>query len=200
MEYRLTSNDCHLEIYSNGKMATMIPNTYAAFYKLQNNVAYGIRVRYDGPTKCDAYVSVDGVHVATLRLQPGTEQLILRPQGIDKSFFFTSADAFSFAEAANGEYPQNGKISVTFKQENFKSGLNGSPDVEISFNEGVNTDPQLNGCQGSRHDIDSSRFKSGTTILGGPSGQVFNRTVALITDINEALTTTIDAYLVVATK
>jgi hypothetical protein len=197
MQEIVTIGDFTLQIYTPHGYAKLIPNSYAAFFQLYDNSEYSIVLKNNGPTKCDASIDIDGENIGNWRLEAGLSGLINHPMSNKRKFVFKNADNFEYKEELkNGqiEYPANGKISVTFKPE-IKT-LQNTKSLQTSSYIPQNNNI-LNGKQGSSLDLDRSKFRAGSTVLGDIINTNDPLPVYGIQAIDHARVTTIEACLVI---
>jgi len=174
IEHNISTGD---ESHNDQPKANMTTNEYEViipqgvargngYVEMRHNTQYSLRLKNNRRVKCDAEVSIDGIHIGTWRIKERGEIQIERPVHDTGCFTFFEVGTEEAKFAGISKNTQNGLVSVTFKPE-FES---------------VNTSEL------------PSRYNAGATGLTGESKQKFV-TVAKI-DHDEARCFTIHLRLV----
>jgi hypothetical protein len=165
-----------------------IPNTYAAFYCMKDNDTYAIYLNNNGPTKCDAKITIDGELIGVWRIKPRTPALVKAPVCVNRCLVFKNSASFS-ADTSSGRFPENGKISVEFLPE-----MGCTADVAVPYHDSLYP-VKLNGQNGSFHELNTGEYGTGTTVLGNVCPSNLDL-VDLIKDIDHTNKQIIDVWLV----
>jgi hypothetical protein len=154
-----------VELHVDNKKVHLVSDNNPKYFALKPGTEYSINLINNGPTKADASIKIDGIHIGLFRVEAnGYPHMIYTPQGVNKALKFNSA--IGHESVVTNSYNDNyngGSIEIEFKPEDIKfdSGaskvITGTHTVDVS---------QLNGDSSYTPDLDATQYGSGGTILG----------------------------------
>lgn len=141
------------------------------YFILPNNSQYFIKLTNHRATPADAQVRVDGKEIGVFRIPARGHITIKRPAGMDRALIFVSESSPAAWQAGvrKGRF-ENGVVQVTFVPEKIRYF---SP---IEIFESSSFTPRGSPMSGSMMKMSSprSQLKSGATILGDRTSQIFS--------------------------
>jgi hypothetical protein len=173
---------------------------------LKHGTEFGIELKNDSDSRCDAQIFVDGRSAGTFRLQPYGRTFVERPVHADRKFTFLREESRDALMAGVSPHQDNGIVKVIFTPElqneyTYESSFNHSSYIpqsmrglkSVSLNKSSNFDRSE--CDGESYGFGSA-MSAGATVLGKQSGQRF-RSVDRLGEIDHDRVTTLHMRLVI---
>jgi hypothetical protein len=171
---------------------------------LKHGTEFGIELKNNSDTRCDAQIIVDGRSAGTFRLEPYGRTFVERPVHADRKFTFLREESRDARVAGVDPHEDNGIVKVIFTPELHDDYTYESPYVPLPIIRASKTAESIKSATFNSFEYDGERksyglgsaMSAGATVLGKQSEQKF-RYVDRLASIDDDRITTLHMRLVV---